>query len=97
MTSSPPGTRYFIRICSKGYISSGYVRVDVDLFLGCIGYVSAYRLLAPVMLRYHHHLPHGTESVSAHAVSAHAVSAHAVSAHVMLLLSGVLHEQLKQS
>ena len=39
------------------------------------------------MLRYHHHLPHGTESVSAHAVSA----------HVMLLLSGVLHEQLKQS
>ncbi len=49
------------------------------------------------MLRYHHHLPHGTESVSAHAVSAHAVSAHAVSAHVMLLLSGVLHEQLKQS
>ncbi len=53
------------------------------------------------MLTYQHHLPHDTESVSAHAVSAHAVSAHAVSAHavsahVMLLQSGALHGQLKQ-
>ena len=82
------------------------------VLLGCIRYVSACRLLAPVMLRYHHHLPHGTESLSAHAVSAHAVSAralsvpavsahavsaHAVSARVMLAQSAVLHGQLEQS
>ncbi len=37
----------------------------------------------PHMLRYDHHLPHGTESVSIHAVSAHAVSVRAVSAHAV--------------